>query len=335
MLNDKISIVIPIYNTDKYLPKCINSVLNQTYKNLEIILVDDGSTDKSVEICDKYSLQDNRIHVIHQKNSGIAHARNTGIRIATGEYLSFIDSDDYIEADMYKTLLDKLYAYDADIVECDHFRANSEKINTNYNSGEILQFNNQQALEALFLGKLKDCVWSKLYKRDVVDGIEFPVGNICEDDPWTYKVFARSQKIVFIDLAKYYYLQREDSNSHSSIFFWEKLDRFYNSKERLEFIARDFPSLFNVAQKRFWLDLLNNYIKLEINKHWDKSKKTRNEIKKYIITNYNSFYSNPLINKKDRLRLKIFRANSMIACHLFSFYTKFKNWAKGWGKIRH
>lgn len=322
MLSDKISIVIPVYNTDQYLPKCIDSVLNQTHKNLEIILVDDGSTDKSAEICDIYLKKDNRIQVIHQKNSGSANALNNGIKIATGKFLGFVDSDDYIETDMYETLLDTLYIYDADIVECGYSIAYAGKIKTHYKSGAIIQLNTYQALEALFLKKLRDFCWNKLYKRDLVNIVEFPERNISEDIAWTYKIFSNSQKIVFIDLAKYYYVYRDGSISSSSCL--KKLDWFYNHRERLEFIAKNFPSLFNLDQKNFFKHILGNYRKLQINQHVDKYKKNRNELRKYILANYDSFYLNPLMDKKNQLILQIFRTNDTIACFLLSFYKKLK-----------
>jgi len=148
-MQDKISVIIPVYNAAKYLPKCIDSVLNQTYKNLEIILVDDGSTDESGKISDKYSYKDNRVIVIHKENGGTSDARNKGIKAATGKYIGFIDSDDYIETDMYEILLKTLYAYDADIVECAFYRIKKDNLilPPKYFSGTPEQFNVSQAME--------------------------------------------------------------------------------------------------------------------------------------------------------------------------------------------
>ena len=115
-----ISIIVPVYNVEKYLSKCIDSIINQTYKNIEIILIDDGSTDSSGAICDKYALVDSRIHVLHIENSGVSNARNVGLNHATGDYIGFVDSDDYIEPNMYELLLEELIADDVDVVQCNH-----------------------------------------------------------------------------------------------------------------------------------------------------------------------------------------------------------------------
>ena len=117
-MEGKISVIVPIYNVEQYLRKCIDSIINQTYKNLEIILVDDGSWDNSPRICDEYAKRDNRIKVIHKKNGGLADARNTGLKMITGNYISFIDSDDYIEKTMYEKMIKVILKYNADIIEC-------------------------------------------------------------------------------------------------------------------------------------------------------------------------------------------------------------------------
>ncbi|MGZ5551627.1 MAG: glycosyltransferase family 2 protein, partial [Nitrososphaeraceae archaeon] len=159
-MKDKISIIIPVYNGVKYLPKCIDSVLNQTYKNLEIILVDDGSTDESGKICDTYSLKDNRIKVVHKQNGGLSDARNTGLKIATSEYIGFVDSDDFIESDMYEILLKTLYAYDADIVQCASYKIIDEKINPEHYSGTVEQFDSYSALEESIIARsFSHSVW--------------------------------------------------------------------------------------------------------------------------------------------------------------------------------
>ncbi len=320
-MKDKISIVIPVYNTAQYLPKCIESVLNQTYQNLEIIIVDDGSTDRSGEICDAYSKKDNRIKIIHKKNGGCADALNTGVRATTGKYLGFVDSDDYVENDMYEILLKAIYEHNADIAECGNFYYESKEkiIIRRLNTSTASQFDSYTALKKLIEGFLSNVYWNKLYKKDLVKDVEFPVGNIQEDVAWTYKIYASSNKIVYLDIIKYNYLVREESVMQS-LAWLKKLDWFYNLNERLEFIKKNFNSLFYLAQKNFLIYTLKTYMKLEINEYLDKDRKNRNELKKYILTNFNSFYSNKLIGKKIKFLLRMFKANAKIACYFYDFY---------------
>jgi glycosyltransferase involved in cell wall biosynthesis len=153
-MKDLISIVIPVYNTAKYLPRCIESIINQTYKNLEIIIVDDSSTDDSGKIADEYSKKDSRIIIIHQENRGISIARNKAIEVATGDFIGFVDSDDYIEIDMYELLLNTIKEYNADIVQCSYYRVGQDnKILPKNYSGQIEQFDTISALEELIKNK--------------------------------------------------------------------------------------------------------------------------------------------------------------------------------------
>jgi len=325
-MEDKISVIIPVYNAAKFLPKCIDSVLNQTYKNLEIILVDDGSTDESGKISDEYSYKDNRVRVIHKENGGSGDARNKGIKAATGKYIGFIDSDDYIETDMYEILLKTLYAYDADIVECAFYRIKKDNITLppKYSSGTPEQFNVSQAMEELIRNrKFTNMVWNKLYKKDLLQGVEFPVNRNNEDQVFTYKVFAHAQKLVSIDIPKYYYLHRDDSITGSHTYV-KTMDFFENYLERLDFISKNFPSLFNLAQKDLLFYLLKKYRELKKNPHLDKDKKKRSLLKNYINANYRSLTSNPLIARKHKILLKIFKINFELGYYLFYFIKRLK-----------
>ena len=205
-----ISVIVPIYNVEKYLTKCIESIINQTYKNLEIILVDDGSPDKSPIICDEYAKKDNRIKVIHKKNGGLSDARNYGMSLATGEYISFIDSDDYIDEEMYEKMIFELINNDSDIVSCAINNVYSDRVESSYIEERV--YDTELALKNLILGRdLNQTVWNKLYKKDVINGILFEKGKINEDDFWTYQVFANSKKIITLNKPLYNYIHRESS----------------------------------------------------------------------------------------------------------------------------
>ena len=175
-----ISVIVPVYNVESYIAECIESIQNQTYMNLEIILVNDGSTDASGDICDQYAAYDERIKVIHQENGGLSAARNTGIEAANGDYISFVDSDDYIRLTLFEDMLQLLKEYDLDIIEFTAFRDKSGDIIEGCNDGHLEIYSKEDALRLA----MHDCfvaAWSKLYKRSAIGDVRFPVGRKFED----------------------------------------------------------------------------------------------------------------------------------------------------------
>lgn len=184
--------------------------MKQTYKNLEIILVDDGSSDKSAEICDKLKKVDNRIIVVHKKNGGLSDARNVGIEISTGKYLGFIDSDDYIQNDMYEYLYKLIKENNADISICDYeIIYEEEDFQVEEKTNKIQTYTKIDAMkELLKRNQIQDYAWNKLYKRNLFCNIKYPVGRKMEDLGTTYKLFDKANKIVRGNQKKYYYLQR-------------------------------------------------------------------------------------------------------------------------------
>ena len=205
-----ISVIVPIYNVENYLVRCIESIINQTYSNLEIILVDDGSPDKCSIICDEYAKKDSRIKVIHKKNGGLSDARNAGLDIATGEYIGFVDSDDYIDKNMYKEMINELIEKNADIVSCAINNIYSDRTEIINIDEEI--YDAELALKNLILGKnINQTVWNKLYKKEVIGNILFEKGKINEDEFWTYRILANSKKIITLNKPLYSYLHRASS----------------------------------------------------------------------------------------------------------------------------
>jgi len=204
-------VIVPVYNVEKYLEKCLNSIVNQTYQNLEIILVDDGSPDGCGAICDKYAAQDQRIRVIHKENGGLSSARNAGLEIATGEYINFVDSDDWIEPDMYEYLLSGAQQAGADIVVCGMFEELPDRQHC-HSWHDAETFNTEEGLEQLFLRKkYSHSAWAKLYRRTLFADVRFPDGRNFEDIATTYRVFEKAQIVRLLPKAKYHYLQRNDS----------------------------------------------------------------------------------------------------------------------------
>ena len=218
-LNDKlISVIVPVYNTKPYLRRCVESIRNQTYRNLEIILVDDGSTDGSGDLCDEIAAEDVRICVIHQKNQGLSAARNSGIAIAKGELLGFIDSDDYIYHGMYQKLKTVLQNNNADIAIGGIIMTQNEDYFGNrsyYNWNEEI-FSKEQAVIQLF-DNYTDAVsaCNKLYKKEMFQKIVYPVGKKHEDEYVTYKLLYMANKVVFVKEKMYAYMQREGSIVHT------------------------------------------------------------------------------------------------------------------------
>lgn len=207
-----ISVIIPVYNVEKYLRQCLESVIGQTYINLEIILIDDGSTDGSSKICDDFAAIDDRIVVIHQHNMGLSSARNVGLDIMKGDYVSFVDSDDWIERDMFAILLSSLEEEEADIAICSYYWVREDCCLPVDDSGNKVVYTREGALKELFRDKIiRNYVCDKFYKREIFESVRFPVGRFYEDIAITYKLFDKINKIVSIGVPKYYYRIHENS----------------------------------------------------------------------------------------------------------------------------
>lgn len=212
MENDLISIIIPVYKVEKYLEKCIESVLKQTYTNLQIILVDDGSPDNCGKICDEYAKKDPRIEVIHKVNGGLSDARNVGIAKAKGKYIGFVDSDDYIKEDMYEILINLIKEYDADVSICNLYDVIDGKEYIKNNENGIQEYSRLEILKEVLLDKnIQSYAWNKLYKKELFDEIKYPIGKKYEDIGTTFYVFEKCNKIVVTSEPEYYYLKRSDS----------------------------------------------------------------------------------------------------------------------------
>lgn len=214
-----ISIIIPVYGVEKYLEKCIDSILYQTYKNLEIILVDDGSKDMCPKICDEYEKKDSRIKVIHKVNGGLSSARNEGLKIAKGEYIGFIDSDDFVEKNMFELLLKTAVEKNSDIVICGYNMVDENGkelgnclINSNKEIFAISRFDSQNNyFEKKGERGIYTVAWNKLYKKQIVSDLVFPEGKIHEDEATSYKLLYKGENIQYINKPLYNYLIRSDS----------------------------------------------------------------------------------------------------------------------------
>lgn len=223
-----ISVIVPIYNVEEYLPTCIESILNQTYKNLEIILVDDGSTDNSGKICDEYAKRDNRCIVIHQQNKGLSEARNSGFKYATGKYISFIDGDDYIHPQMFETLYEALQKGDYDFSMVTFKQVEQYKkedfiasINNN-NTFIVTGLNLMRRLYNINDPILKwseinfQVVWNKLYKKSLINDLKFKQTGT-EDTEFNNKVYIKTNSAILINMPLYHWVQRPSSITHQPV----------------------------------------------------------------------------------------------------------------------
>lgn len=248
-----ISVIVPVYKVEKYLNRCVQSIINQTYQNLEIILVDDGSPDNCPAMCDAWAAKDNRVKVIHKKNGGLSDARNAGMAIASGELMGFVDSDDWITPDMYQHLHDLMEVGNSDIAAC-----GVETVWDDGTPSRILTksgccvLNQEEAMQAIIEESwLKQPVWYKLYKTALIQDIPFPVGKYHEDVFWSYQAVGNAQGISISDKVCYFYSQRSGSIMGEG-YSLKRLDAIEAKKQRMFYVHELFPSLEPLAQ----IDLL-------------------------------------------------------------------------------
>lgn len=260
-----ISIIIPVYNVERYLNRCIESVVNQTFKDIEIILVDDGSPDNSPQLCDEWSKKDNRIKVVHKKNEGLGLARNTGMQHATGEFIAFIDSDDYVDLKMYEILYKKALTHNADIVYCGHkygLKDGTYEDRSDFKEEKI--FDNKEDLKKQSINYfyplngqyMMMSVWHSIYKREVIKTDFYSEREVVSEDlHFQLSAILNSKKIVYIPDCLYYYCYNGESLSHTF-----KFSKFYGFQKLLKLILSLFPDNKKYAYK-FYYNSTQNIIR--------------------------------------------------------------------------
>ena len=212
-MKSKVSIVVPIYNVEKYIDECIISLIHQTYSNIEIILVDDGSPDKSGDICDRWAKRDNRIKVIHKKNGGLSDARNAGIKKSTGDFLAFVDGDDWLSINFIEKMVENIIKYKADMAVCKFARIFPDgNVNLNSRAPHKVEVLNKKEffIKLTEDGEITNHIWRKVYKKDVFKDLEFPVGKNFEDIYLMPKLVENCNRIVNLPDVGYYYRQNDE-----------------------------------------------------------------------------------------------------------------------------
>lgn len=283
-MEEKISIIVPIYNVEVFFRRCINSLLKQTYKNLEIILIDDESPDNCGKIADAYAKMDDRIKVIHQKNAGVCAARNVGLEIATGDYIGFVDPDDWVTPDMFEYLYTNAKKYDSAITCCRYYRVIPKKKIYSNSDGKLYIYNTEEAItELVSRFTIRSIFWNKLFKKEIFDKLRFPEGMIYEGTYLVHKLFELTDKIIFLPDAKYYYYKYNESYVNTVTvknqcdFVYAHLSRYNDLYEKfpkikkvlLENVVKNALKLVNVCSERKneikeneeYLKTISNFIK--------------------------------------------------------------------------
>lgn len=297
---DLISIIVPIYNIEKELKECIDSLIEQTYKNIEIILVDDGSTDNCPMICDEYKKKDERIVVIHKKNGGLSDARNCGIYESKGEYLTFVDGDDMVTNNYCQFLYDTLKQNDADISIGKPKMIYADGIEVNKNYSDCFIGTNEEILDRLLYDNgidLSACF--KLYKKELFKDVSFPVNRLYEDAATTYKLIDKA-KVIAVNTTEAIYIYKIRNNSISNCDFNEKkLDLIISTKEMTDFIKNKYPRLEKGCNRRLMYAYLSTLTQLARSKK--RYKKIEKELISYIRHNKNDVLRDKKTPKRDKI----------------------------------
>lgn len=244
-MDELISVIVPVYKVEKYLDRCVTSIVNQTYRNIEIILVDDGSPDNCPAMCDDWAAKDSRIKVIHKENGGVSDARNAGMAVATGELMGFVDSDDWISLDMYQQLYDDMIKNDSDISACGVEMVWEDGITQSQRLTKRGSFvlNGYEAMQAFIEGSwIQAEVYNRLYKTNLIKDIRFPVGKYHEDNDWTTYATGNAQKVSGFGTPLYFYVQHPDSIMGKDLII-NRLDTLDAKVNCLMFVQERYPDL--------------------------------------------------------------------------------------------
>ena len=293
-----ISIIIPAYNIENYIAKCLDSLLNQTYKNIEIIVVDDGSSDNTGKVIDDYSSKYDNIKVIHKKNAGVSSARNSGIEVASGDYIGFVDGDDTVDENMFEILIKNAIKYDADISHCGYKMVFPSRIDYYHNTGTLVEQNNEIGLKDLLTGnRVEPGLWNKIYKKELFKDIKIDESiKINEDLLINYYLFKKAEKSIFYDKCFYNYTLRKGSAATSTVNINKIIDPIKVRKEILEDLKKNFD-LYDIAYEKYIISLVGICRNVQIRKN----KSYIDNAKKSLKYEINNIIKNKAVSKKIKL----------------------------------
>lgn len=319
---EKISVLIPVYNSEEHIERCIKSILNQTYHNIEIVVVNDGSTDTTPIIVQNLSKEDNRIKLISIQNKGVANARNIALANSTGEYITFVDSDDFIFDSYIQTLYDNLKKYKADISVCNcinYIEETKQEKHKDFGIKDIKEYDSKEAVEDLFYYNfLRHSPWGKLYKKEIWNDLTFPVGRNYEDLAIIYKTFLRANKIIYTPKEEYNYVTRKGSIVHSEIKEENIETIIMYCRDILNDIKENYQDLTPSAEYLLASHELHLWYKVPNKKEYKKYIQViTKEVKKYR----KSIIKNPKVNKKKKLLFIL----SYLGRNIYKFVLKLKN----------
>lgn len=308
MNSPEISVIVPVYKVEKYLNKCIDSILAQTFEDFELILVDDGSPDRCGEICDEYARRDNRIKVIHKENGGVSSARNAGLDIARGKYVNFIDSDDWIEKEALETLYKLSSQTGADIVQGKGSIVKDELEVKLIKKRSFNEYSNIEALYELFNyknGEIRIVAFNKLYLRKLFKYLRYPEGKIYEDEYLTPRLIYKANKILVVNSQLYHYRLSENSIMRSE-FNIKNLDRVYIIREECKFYKKIGENkLYEKLMISYGFILIDMYKKVK--EHIDNSLQITNNIRDEFNNNYKIFMKNKDATCRNKVIFTIFK----------------------------
>lgn len=293
-----ISVIVPVYNVENYLGRCLSSICRQKYTNLEILLVNDGSTDASPQICENFAQKDARMKVFHKSNGGLSDARNYGIEHAEGEYITFVDSDDFIGEEYIAILFDAMCNTNSDISICESqkfFRI--ENIPPKKQKINIKEYSGYEAFKGFCYQSLPITAWGKLYKRKLFEKIRFPKDRIYEDFGTIYKLFLKANHVTYINDIQYFYFQRSDSIMGQK-FTPKNMDRHFLTVEFKKYIENNCPSGINACNTRVFINYLILLRDCPLNKEYK-------EYRVLIKQNINNYKKNVLLNSEAGKKIRL------------------------------
>lgn len=311
---DLISVIVPVYNVESYLKRCLDSIINQTYQNIEIILIDDGSTDNSGNLCEDYKKIDNRIKVVHKTNGGLSDARNTGIKKAKGKYITFVDSDDYVEYDYVEYLYNLIKKYDTNISFCKYYVERNDKIKIKTKGIEKKCDKIDAFKEILYAKDFEVTACAKMYVLEHFKNVEFPVGKLFEDNATTYKLIDKNESVALGYGEKYHYVSRNNSITKKK-YDNEQSYLITASDEMCNYLSKYNELKEAIIRKKgiSRISTLNRMINAT-NRNFDMEKQIRKEIMEY---------KHIILDKKSSMRDKISITSLLFGIKFYKFNWNF------------